>query len=72
MRGACSDRHILPAHRVGLRKILVLAILSLALLPLWQAQAQPSLSTGIDLSTYVRVGRYSLPEPTRTTLNLPP
>ncbi|HEY4095426.1 MAG TPA: SdiA-regulated domain-containing protein [Baekduia sp.] len=36
-----------------------------AALPAAPASADPL--TGIDLSTYVRVGRYDLPEPTRTT-----
>ena len=42
----------------------ILAILAIALSAAQLLHAQPA---SVDLSTYVRVGRYDLPEPTRTT-----
>ncbi len=45
---------------------MVLAFAAFAALSAASASAATPL-TGVDLSTYVRVGRYDLPEPTRTT-----
>src|ERR1700742_3415971 len=45
------------------RRALALAVSALALAP---AGAHAATLTGVDLSRYVRVGRFDLPEPTRT------
>ena len=43
------------------------AAFAAACFALWTVAAQATPPTSVDLSTYVRVGRYDLPEPTRTT-----
>ena len=64
---AARTSALLPASR-GFRALfvgLVAAALALAAQTVTAAPAQAL--TGVDLSTYVRVGRFDLPEPTRTT-----
>ncbi|MFT3922334.1 MAG: SdiA-regulated domain-containing protein [Myxococcales bacterium] len=53
-------QHALGGFRLGCAALLC-AYLAMSSIP---AQADPP--TSVDLSTYVRVGRYDLPEPTRT------
>jgi uncharacterized protein YjiK len=58
-----------PAFPLGLR-VLTVALLAVVVALLAQAvAAAPARAalTGVDLSTYKRVGRHDLPEPTRTT-----
>src|SRR6266536_3366490 len=48
--------------RVRWAKVLSISVLVLAMAGIVRAESP----TSVDLSTYVRVGRYNLPEPTRT------
>ncbi|HEX5712650.1 MAG TPA: SdiA-regulated domain-containing protein, partial [Solirubrobacterales bacterium] len=57
-----------PGRPRGLRVLLVGMVAALAALLAQSAFAAPAEAlTGVDLSTYKRVGRFDLPEPTRTT-----
>jgi len=51
-------------HR--LRALVIAALLALAALVVLIAAAPAQALTGVDLATYKRVGRFDLPEPTRT------
>ncbi len=53
------------ARTGGRRRLLTGGLLALTAIAALPAQAQAI--TNVDLSNYVRVGRYDLPEPTRTT-----
>ena len=67
--------HALPMtlrRRTGARRLLALAgliavIATAAAGALATSAAAVGPITGVDLSTYVRVARFDLPEPTRTT-----
>src|SRR5262245_12873641 len=50
----------LPCSRLGS------GVLAAVCLTMQRIAAQAAPPTAVDLSTYVRVGRYDLPEPTRT------
>src|SRR5215470_14404271 len=55
-----------PFRRTAIR-LLVLALIVAAVAGLYVApRVKAATITQVDLSTYVRVGRYDLPEPTRT------
>jgi uncharacterized protein YjiK len=68
MIAARAAAHRLTTGRTARTLALGLATVATAAaaLPAAPASADPVL-TGVDLSTYVRVGRWDLPEPTRTT-----
>lgn len=59
----------LPARPRGIRALAVALVLAVAALFAQSVLAAPAEAalTGVDLSTYNRVGRHDLPEPTRTT-----
>jgi uncharacterized protein YjiK len=60
---------LLPARPRRIRALAVALVVAVAALFAQSALAAPAEAalTGVDLSTYKRVGRHNLPEPTRTT-----
>lgn len=67
MSAASSAARRLVARRAP--RALALGLMALTTIVVGQplASASAAALTGVDLSTYVRVGRYDLPEPSRTT-----
>jgi len=66
----CRKLHILQYHSIMkyIEKIVLSSLASVSLLNITaQAAPPPPGPTSVNLSSYVRVGRYDLPEPTRTT-----
>ena len=66
----CRKLHILQYHSIMkyIEKIVLSSLASISLLNIAAHAAPPPPGpTSVNLSSYVRVGRYDLPEPTRTT-----